>query len=132
MKRQKHTIFFDGDCNLCNRSVRFIIRHDKKDKFRFASLQSSYARKISESVDFPKSDTIVLLTGKSICIKSTAIIKIAMNLGLIFYLAAILFVVPVILRDIIYDLVAVSRIRIFGRDNKCLFPSEEINRKFFS
>ena len=33
-------VLFDGICNLCNASVRFISRHDKDSKIQFASLQS--------------------------------------------------------------------------------------------
>ena len=41
-------ILFDGVCNLCERSVQFIIRHDPDAKFMFAPLQSVYARTLLE------------------------------------------------------------------------------------
>ncbi len=38
------TILFDGVCNLCERSVQFVIRHNPSAKFMFAPLQSAYTR----------------------------------------------------------------------------------------
>ena len=56
-------ILFDGVCNLCNGFVQFVIRHDKKDRFRFGSLQSDEAKKILEPSGFPLQElkTIVLV-----------------------------------------------------------------------
>lgn len=39
-------ILFDGVCNFCNSSVNKIIKHDKKNKFKFAALQSETGKKI--------------------------------------------------------------------------------------
>ena len=39
-------VLFDGVCNLCNRSVDFIIRNEKSDKLQFASLQSDVGKSI--------------------------------------------------------------------------------------
>lgn len=46
MTEKKHAlIIFDGICNLCNNWVNFIIRNDKKDYFRFTTLQSENEKK---------------------------------------------------------------------------------------
>jgi len=39
-------VLFDGVCNLCSSSVQFIIKHDPKKQFRFASLQSEFGQKV--------------------------------------------------------------------------------------
>jgi len=39
-------LLYDGVCGLCNRFVQFILRHDRRDQFRFAALQSNFARAI--------------------------------------------------------------------------------------
>ena len=46
-------ILFDGVCNLCNGFVQFVIARDKKNKFKFGSIQSEGAKKILEPFNFP-------------------------------------------------------------------------------
>ena len=46
-------LLFDGECNLCNATVQFIIRHDRKSLFRFASLQGNYGRRLLASLGMP-------------------------------------------------------------------------------
>ena len=37
---RQRVILFDGVCNLCNGSVRFILQWEKQPDFLFASIQS--------------------------------------------------------------------------------------------
>jgi len=75
-------IFFDGVCNLCNNSVQFIIKRDKKNKFKFASLQSSFAKSnLSKHIDVDKLESIVLLNEDKLYSKSTAALLIARELS---------------------------------------------------
>ena len=46
-------ILFDGVCNLCNASVQYVIKHDKKRLFRFASLQSSFGENVLKQYNLP-------------------------------------------------------------------------------
>ena len=54
-------ILFDGVCNLCNAAVGWIIRHDRRDRFRFASLQSGFARHTLATLPSPAPDSIALV-----------------------------------------------------------------------
>jgi predicted DCC family thiol-disulfide oxidoreductase YuxK len=81
--KNKSIILFDGVCNLCNASVNFIIKHDKKSQYLFASLQSDAAKEIllqynSKKLNF---DSIVLIQNNEIYEKSTAALKIAKGLS---------------------------------------------------
>jgi predicted DCC family thiol-disulfide oxidoreductase YuxK len=127
-------IFFDGVCNFCNATVNFIIKQDKKDKFRFATLQSEYARKFL--LDMPEkykhTDSIILFENGLFFIKSSAMLRIAKRMGGLWQLLFVLSVVPVFLRDFIYDRFARNRYRWFGIRNQCLIPDERLKRKFLN
>jgi predicted DCC family thiol-disulfide oxidoreductase YuxK len=110
-------VLFDGICNLCNASVRFIIKHDKKSKIQFASLQSETAKQLllNKAIDTQKIDSIIFITDEKIFFKSDAAIEIAKMLdGFPNYLKYFQFI-PGAIRDIVYDLIAKNRYRLFGK-----------------
>ena len=53
MSSQKHIILFDGECSFCNFWVKFVVKRDKKDLFRFASLQSDVGKKLLTRLKAP-------------------------------------------------------------------------------
>jgi predicted DCC family thiol-disulfide oxidoreductase YuxK len=80
----KKIILFDGVCNLCNSAVQFIIKHDKKDVFRFVALQSELGKEILAyiGIDTKNIDSIVLYEpGVAYYYKSDAALQIANSLG---------------------------------------------------
>jgi len=110
-------VLFDGICNLCNASVRFISKHDKKSKIQFASLQSETAKQLllNKAIDTQKIDSIIFITDEKIFFKSDAAIEIAKMLdGFPNYLKYFQFI-PRAIRDIVYDLIAKNRYRLFGK-----------------
>lgn len=128
-----HLVLFDGVCNLCNGAVRFIIRHDRKGKFKFASLQSTVGRKILEQIGGrPGGDlySIVLIRDGKAFDRSTAALEIARDLSPPWHLLYSFRVVPKFLRDAVYKLVAVNRYRIFGKKDACMIPTPELRARF--
>ena len=110
-------VLFDGICNLCNASVRFISKHDKNSKIQFASLQSEMAKQllVNKAIDSKKIDSIIFITDEKIFFKSDAAIEIAKMLdGFPNYLKYFQFI-PGAIRDIVYDLIAKNRYRLFGK-----------------
>jgi predicted DCC family thiol-disulfide oxidoreductase YuxK len=129
-------VFFDGVCNLCNRTVQFIIRHDKKGVFRFASLQSKAgeeakvrAEKQSESGS-RKIDSIILFYKGSYYTKSSAALKIGMLLGGIGWLLVPGYIFPSFIRDAVYDVIAKRRYQWFGKRDECMIPTPELKARF--
>ena len=109
-------VLFDGICNLCNASVRFISKHDKNSKIQFASLQSEKAIELLKNSAFNNENlnSIVFIADQKIYLKSDAAIEIANLLnGLPRYLQYFRFI-PRPIRDFIYDLIAKNRYRLFG------------------
>ena len=110
-------VLFDGICNLCNASVRFISKHDKNSKIQFASLQSEMAKELLSkmAIDTKKIDSIIFISDEKIFFKSNAAIEIAKMLdGFPNYLKYFQFI-PRAIRDIVYDLIAKNRYRFFGK-----------------
>ena len=109
-------VLFDGICNLCNASVRFISKHDKNSKIQFASLQSEKAIELLKNSAFNNENlnSIVFIADQKIFLKSDAAVEIAKLLnGFPRYLQYFRFI-PRPIRDFIYDLIAKNRYRLFG------------------
>lgn len=130
--REGPIVLFDGHCNLCNRAVRFILRRDRRGEFRFASLQSEAGAAIRAEAGGSSAlpDSIVLVEGGRVHIRSDAALRIARRLGGAWAIAWRLRVVPRPLRDWIYDRVAKNRYRLFGRREECARPTPELRTRF--
>jgi len=121
-------ILFDGVCNLCTGSVRFVIARDARKQFRFASLQSPVAEKLLG--ERSPLDTMVLVMGGRIYRKSTAALLIARRLDGLWPLLAVFLAVPRFLRDAAYDWIGRRRYRMFGRTDSCWTPQPELAERF--
>jgi predicted DCC family thiol-disulfide oxidoreductase YuxK len=127
-----HLVLFDGICNLCNSSVQFIIKHDKKDKFRFASLQSDFGISQVENyqVDTKKIDSFIYIYKNKAFTRSSAALKIARQLDGAWPVFYIMIIIPRFLRDWIYNYIAKNRYRWFGKKESCMIPNPELKSRF--
>ncbi|HXH19618.1 MAG TPA: thiol-disulfide oxidoreductase DCC family protein [Chitinophagales bacterium] len=125
-------ILFDGVCKLCNASVRFIIKRDKKAYFRFASLQSAFAGDLFRKLNFDSNgvDSIVLYENGKVYVRSTAALKIAKHLSGWWFLIYGCIIFPRFLRDAAYDFIARNRYKWFGKKEFCMVPEPEIKGRF--
>jgi len=134
IEKGKVVVLYDGVCNLCNLTVQFIIKRDRKDKFRFAALQSEFGKRYSafipQSEGIPES--VALIYGNQIALRSNAIIKICWAIGGIWQLMIIGKIIPRFFRDMIYNFIAQRRYRYFGRRASCLVPRKEYLAKFLN
>lgn len=122
--RDGPVILFDGVCNLCTGSVRFVINRDSRKRFRFASLQSPVSEKLL-GPDAPPRDrleSMILVVGGRVYRKSTAALLTARRLDGLWPLLSILLVIPRPLRDAIYDSIGSRRYRLFGKRGMCWEP----------
>lgn len=132
-EREGPIILFDGLCNLCTGSVRFVIERDARKQFRFASLQSQVAEKIlgSQGHDRDKLESMVLIVGDRVYRKSTAALLSAKRLDGLWPLLSILVVIPRPLRDAVYDWIGNRRYRMFGKREVCWKPQGDIADRFW-
>lgn len=116
-----HLVLYDGICNLCDGSVRWIIRHDKYDHFRFVSLQSEMGKTVLTKLNLPEkeSNSVVYITRKGIFTRSSAVLQILHDVGNGWQLFDVFRIVPRLLREPVYDFIANTRYRIFGRKEYC-------------
>ena len=126
----KRIIFFDGICTLCNGFIDFILKKDQKNQFLFCSLQSDFAKQ-NLSEQYQGLDTIVLLDDNKVYTKSTAVLRIVFQLGAGYSLfSMIASILPLFIRDFIYNLVAKNRYKIFGKKDTCRLPTESEKKLF--
>lgn len=125
-------VFYDGVCNFCNSSVKFIIRHERKDQLKFAALQSDLARKFLNQHDFKSIDfdSIIYISGDKLYVKSGAVFEIARYLNAPWHFIRVFKFLPKFITDFFYDLIAKNRYKIFGRSDICIIPSPEIRNRF--
>lgn len=134
MNRDYKLILFDGVCNLCNGFVQFIIKRDPRGNFRFAPLQSTSGKSYMEAfgLDDEKFDSVIYFSGNRFYEKSAAVLHILRDIRRGWQLMYLFIVLPRFFRDIMYDLVAKNRYKIFGRRDACMIPSQEIKSRFLS
>lgn len=128
----KKIVLFDGVCNLCDRTVQTIIKHDKEDVFRFAPLQSDIGLQIvnERGIDTENLDSVILIEpGVAYYNKSTAAIEIAKHLKKYRWLRYFK-PLPEGFRDLIYDLIANNRYNWFGKKESCMIPTPELKDLF--
>lgn len=125
-------ILFDGVCNLCDRSVQFIIKRDNKKLFRFASLQGKTGQEVLKKYQLPADQlhSFVLLEGDHIYTRSTGALRIFRKLGGGLKLLYGFMIVPRFIRDGVYNLIARNRYKWYGKKEECMIPTPEIKERF--
>ena len=131
-------LLFDGVCNLCNASIRAIVRLDAEGEILFAPLQSDVATELLDRVGMDRDyfDSVVLVEGPTgtdeweTYTKSDAIFRVCRKLDGPVPLVYPLVYLPKRLRDGVYDVVALHRYQVFGKQVECPVPPDHIRRRF--
>ncbi len=125
-------VLFDGVCNLCQGVVQFIVPRDPDGIFRFASLQSDVGQQLLERCGLPTDEleSIVLIEGEDCYVKSAAVVRIARRLGGVYALLSPFRFVPRPIRDWAYDFVADHRYQWFGKKDRCMMPTGDVQSRF--
>lgn len=132
MQNNSPVILFDGVCNFCAWSVRFVIARDPLGVCRFASLQSETGRRLlrEHGLDEVDMNSFVLIEGSKAWRESDASLRLCQHLCAPWCWLSILLIVPPCLRDPAYRLIARNRYRWFGKSDTCLVPSPEVRARF--
>jgi predicted DCC family thiol-disulfide oxidoreductase YuxK len=132
-----HLVLYDGVCGLCSRLLQFLLKHDHRAVFNFASLQSATGKAIVERCggDPHELTSFYVLANyrtpaSRFFTKSRAALFVAGELGWPWKVARVAGILPTALLDRVYDLVARTRYRVFGRYEQCLVPRPEYRRRF--
>ena len=125
-------LLFDGVCNLCHGAVQWILARDRKQVFRFASLQSQVGREALAEAGFtgPIPESVVVIDGGEVYVAGDAALRVASILGGIWSAIAVLRIIPRGLRDGIYHWIARNRYSWFGKKEACPMPTPETLERF--
>ncbi len=130
-------VLYDGVCGLCNRAVQFLLKRDRHERLRFASLQSDFAATLLKrhGVDHQDLDTmyVVLNSGKAneaLLAKSDAFLLFTKEIGGIWSIARLAKIIPRPMRNWLYDFVARHRYQVFGKYEACMLPDPRHKHKF--
>jgi predicted DCC family thiol-disulfide oxidoreductase YuxK len=142
--RVHRIVAFDGLCNLCNSTVNWIIDHDPKQQFKFIALQDiarlktgnteqqeAYALLKNELIDASSDlSSVLLIENGQLYKKSTAVLRICRQLSGLYPVLHTYIIIPRALRDLVYDLIAHSRYKWFGKREQCRVPSPDVTQRF--
>jgi predicted DCC family thiol-disulfide oxidoreductase YuxK len=124
-------VLFDGECNVCNASVDFLIRHDPGARFRFASRQSGVGQKLLAEHHVSSTDaTVVVIDAGKVYTKSDASIRLARYVNGPWRAGLFLSAIPRGVRNWAYDVFARYRYRLFGKRETCRVPTDEDRARF--
>lgn len=123
---------FDGVCNLCNASVQFVIKRDRDNTFKFASLQSAYGQQLMQREGFSTENltSFILVENGKAYRRSTAALRVAKQLPGAWPLLYVFILVPPFIRNAVYDFIAANRYRWFGKQEACMVPTPELRSRF--
>jgi predicted DCC family thiol-disulfide oxidoreductase YuxK len=131
---QQPFILFDGECNLCNKSVGFLIRHNTSGNLNFASMQSKTGQLVLKlaGISASEKETLYFIDTNYIFSHSTAALKITAHLQFPWNLLRMFTSLPVHFRDYVYSLIAANRNRWFGRVPECSISEDELRQRFIN
>lgn len=129
-----HLILFDGHCNLCNKSVQFILERERNKELFFTSLQSEIGKSVLNSNNLPEdyTESVLFLNDQKLYKESTAALKISAYLRFPWNGLRIFSIFPRFLRDWIYRSIAKNRLRWFGRTESCWVMTPENKKRFLT
>ncbi len=130
-------VLYDGVCGLCNRLVQFLLKRDMHDRLRFASLQSDFAARVlsRHGADPSDLDTVYVVVdydspAERLLARSDAILHVAQQIGGFWKIVSWAKILPRPIRNLVYNLVARNRYKVFGKYETCMLPQPQHRKKF--
>lgn len=125
-------VFFDSHCLLCNASVQYILRHEKRHELRFAPINGLTWQSITGRMDSTLPPESIVVADKGVIYEySSAVIRILKNMGGVWaFLGHIASLFPRFFLDFFYKIIARNRYKWFGTTNSCMMPTPELRARF--
>lgn len=131
MEGTRPILFFDGNCGLCNRSVKFILRKEKNQEIIFSPLQSDFAQHLLKEKNIIQNlDTMMLFQNGKTYLRSSAALRVTKYLKGLWPLMMVFLIVPPFIRDLVYNYIAKNRITWFGLADYCDMMTPELKKRF--
>ena len=115
----KHIIYFDGICGLCNSFVKLLLKVDSD--LKFATLQGVSGQKLLNKMNFSNSDfdPVIFQKNDQIYTRSTAVFEIFKTIGGFWKILLIFSFLPISITDQLYRYIALKRFKVFGKLDQC-------------
>jgi predicted DCC family thiol-disulfide oxidoreductase YuxK len=125
-------LLYDGTCGLCDRSVRWILRHERDRELTFAPLQGATAAALrARHRDIPEAlETVVLVEDDRVRLRSKAFLYVSKHLRAPWRWAYAVRWFPALVLDLGYAVIARIRYRVWGRVDACELPANEHRARF--
>ena len=129
---ERRVVLFDNVCNLCSSSVQFILRYNKDQSIKFASVQSDLGHQVLSFYGLRTDtyETMLYIEDGQLYTKSAAALKIVQRLAFPWRFFQVFFIIPKWIRDWLYDQVARNRYKLFGKRDQCYLPDEKVLSRF--
>lgn len=123
---------FDGECVLCNRTLRIALRLDRRAEMRFVVAQSSLGARLYDELGLRSGDydSFIVISGGRVFTKLDGVFELCRIFGGLWRVFTPLRFLPKRLTDFAYDIVAKNRYRLFGRLDQCMIPDASIKARF--
>lgn len=123
---------FDSHCVLCAGGVQYTLKHEKAATIRFVAIKSGEGRALAKThgVDPDDPTTFLFIDGGVALEKSDAVIALSRHLNGPARAVGVARIIPKLMRDFAYGIVAKHRYRIFGRTDVCLIPRPDQHDRF--
>lgn len=118
-------IFFDGVCGLCNKTINFLMRIDKRQNLKFAPLQGQTVQGRLPAEIIEDLNTLVFYENGKLSNRTTAVLRAIKAIGGFWRLLYVFIIIPSPMRDWIYKAVAKNRYKWFGKHDTCRMPTPE-------
>ena len=125
-------VLFDGVCNFCNYWVNFAIKRDPKKKLRFTPLQGNIAKTLltQHGIATTNMNTVIFIENGKVYTQSSAALRIAKKLSGGWKLFYGLMIIPKLLRDSVYNIIAKNRYKLYGKKETCMIPTQDLKDRF--
>ena len=132
MEDLNEIVLFDGVCNLCNNTVQFIIRKEKKPHLKFATLQSATGKKLIEkyNVHQDNSGSVIYIKNGKAYTKTSAALRLTKRLRGLYPMLSLFLILPTFSRDWLYNLISKNRYKWWGKSESCQTPTSELRKRF--
>ena len=130
MKHFNEIIVFDGECLICNRFYKWVLRSDKKNVFMFTNIQSKF---YSENSNIDKSkDSIIVITKNKLLYDCDAIVYILKTTKTQLVIRFVISIFPRFVSNFFYQIIARNRYDFFGKKDTCYIPSKAELKRFIN
>ncbi|MCC6251015.1 MAG: DUF393 domain-containing protein [Bacteroidia bacterium] len=127
-------LLFDGVCNLCNSTVNFVINRDRKKQIRYAAIQSPAGKKLLMKYNISPNylSSLIFIDQEKVFLNSSGALRLCLYLKPLWPLMYVFIIVPPMLRNAIYNIIANNRYKWFGKLETCMVPSTQVQSLFIT